>query len=169
MQEQKKVIDCYNKVDDNNAAKFINELEHKPLDKILLKAFAGNNKSKRRLVDFGCGPGQTTKYLYDCGLTYILGTDLSPEMVKIARNLNPTINFEEADLLDLKYPTGSFGSAIAFCAIVNFDYQQIRKAFQEIKKVLIDKGEFLFAFHAGNEVIHLTDFLEKEVLYPFQL
>lgn len=168
MQEQKQIIDCYDKVAENYAQKFIDELEEKPLDKILLKAFAEHNKEKGKLIDFGCGPGQTTKYLYDCGVADILGTDLSSEMVKVARKLNPEINFEVADMLDLKFAKTGFSSAIAFYAIVNFDYNQIRKAFQEIKHVLIDKGELLFSFHAGNETLHLDNFLEKEVDIKFQ-
>ncbi len=63
MQEQKNIIHCYDKTAKNYADKFINELSHKHLDRILLKLFASKNLDKGKLIDLGCGPGQTTKYL----------------------------------------------------------------------------------------------------------
>jgi 2-polyprenyl-3-methyl-5-hydroxy-6-metoxy-1,4-benzoquinol methylase len=77
MQEQKNIIDCYNKTATNYAEKFIHELDNKHLDKILLKAFIAENNHKGKLIDLGCGPGQTTKFLFDNGHTNIIGTDLS--------------------------------------------------------------------------------------------
>lgn len=58
-------------------------------------------------------------------------------MVKVATRLNSNIKFEQADLLQISYADKSFGAAIAFYAIVHFDYEQIKKALEEIKRVLI--------------------------------
>ncbi len=167
MQEQKNVIDCYDKTASNYADKFIHELEHKHLDKMLLKAFATENCNKEDLVDLGCGPGQTTKFLYDNGLINLIGTDISSEMVKVARKLNPGIHFEQANMLDLAYPSKTFGSAIAFYSIVHFDYQQVLVAFKEIKRVLVDGGHFLFSFHTGESIVHLDNFLDSPVNIDF--
>lgn len=167
MQEQKDIISCYNKTAKNYADKFIDELRKKHLDRILLKSFAAENFDKGKLIDLGCGPGQTTKYLSDCGLTDILGVDISPSMVTIARNINPAINFETADILNLKYPDRTFGSAIAFYSIVHFDYEQVKNAFKEIKRVLCDNGQFLFSFHVGDNIVHLDNFLDHNVNIDF--
>ena len=118
-------------------------------------------------IDLGCGPGQTTKFLYDNGFTDILGTDISPEMIAVAKELHSEINFETADMLQLQYADKSFAAAVAFYAIVHFDYEQIRTAFKEIKRVLQDDGQFLFSFHVGNEIIHLDNFLDKKVSIDF--
>jgi trans-aconitate methyltransferase len=40
--------------------------------------------------------------------------DISSEMVKVAKNINPQLNFETADILNLKYPGKNFGSVVAF-------------------------------------------------------
>lgn len=167
MQEQKNIIDCYNKTANNYAEKFIHELENKHLDKILLKAFITENSHKGKLIDLGCGPGQTTKFLFDNGHTNIMGTDLSPEMIKVAKQINPTLHFEQADMLHLKYHDNSFGAAIAFYSIVHFNYQQIRTALKEIKRVLINKGDLLFSFHIGNNIMHLDNFLDHVVEIDF--
>lgn len=169
MQDQKDIIDCYDKTAENYAEKFINELDEKPLDRILLKAFGEQNKDKGTLIDLGCGPGQTTKFLFDSGYTDILGTDLSTEMVKVASQLFPDIKFEHADLLRLKYADRRFGSAIAFYSIVHFDYEQLKIVLREIKRVLAINGEFLFSFHIGNEIVSLDMFLDKPVNIKFHL
>lgn len=167
MQEQKNIIDCYDSTAINYAEKFMNELDNKHLDKILLKAFIAENIANGRLIDLGCGPGQTTKFLFDNGFTDTIGVDISSEMVKVAELTNPNLNFEQADILNLKYQDDSFGSAIAFYSIVHFDYDQVRTALKEIKRVLIDKGELLFAFHIGNNILHLDNFLDKQVEIDF--
>jgi ubiquinone/menaquinone biosynthesis C-methylase UbiE len=169
MQDQKNIIDCYDKAAINYAEKFINELDNKHLDKILLKAFVDENIAKGRLVDLGCGPGQTTKFLFDIGFTDIIGMDISPKMVNVAGMINPYLNFEQADMLNLKYQDNSFGSAIAFYSIVHFNYDQVRAALKEIKRVLKEKGELLFAFHIGDSIVHLDNFLEQKVEIDFYL
>ncbi len=169
MQEQFNIIDCYNKTAENYAEKFINELDYKNFDRIILKAFGEQNKDKGKIIDLGCGPGQTTKFLYENGIQNIIGTDLSTEMIKVALKYNPKIEFEQADLLQLKYSDNSFGSAIAFYSIVNFDYEQVKKVLQEVKRILINDGELLLGFHLGNEIIELNNFLDKEVNIKFQL
>ena len=167
MQKQKNIIDCYDKTANNYADKFINELENKHLDKILLQSFAAENTHRGKLIDLGCGAGQTTKYLFDCGIIDILGTDISPKMVAVATNINSELHFEVADILNLNYPDKFFGSAIAFYSIVHFDFDQIKIAFKEIKRVLKDHGQFLFSFHVGDETIHLDNFLDHDVNIDF--
>jgi ubiquinone/menaquinone biosynthesis C-methylase UbiE len=167
MQEQKNIIECYNKTARNYADKYLDELSKKHLDRLLLKSFASENFNKGKLIDLGCGPGQTTKYLFDCGLTDLIGVDISQSMVTVAKSIHPMLNFETADILNLKYPDKTFGSAIAFYSIVHFDFMQMEIAFKEIKRVLKDNGEFLFSFHIGDNVVHLDDFLDHQVNIDF--
>ena len=168
MQEQINIIECYNKTAENYADKFLNELDHKHFDRIILMAFCEQNRKKGQLIDLGCGPGHTTYFIYKCGLENVICTYLSDEMVKVAKLHNPKINFEQADLLNLKYKENTLGSAIAFYAIVHFDYSQIKTALTEVHRILVDKGEFMFSFHIGNEIVHLDNFLDKEVNIKFQ-
>jgi len=167
MQDRKNVIECYDRTASNYAEKFLHELNYKHLDRILLQAFASENIGKGKLIDLGCGPGQTTKFLFDCGLTDVEGIDISPKMVAIARDINPQVQFKKGDILNLDYPDGSFGSAIAFYSIVHFDYEQIKTAFKEIKRVLRDDGQFLFSFHVGESTVHLDTFLDHKVNIDF--
>jgi len=167
MLNQQKIIDCYNKTASTYAEKFINELEHKHLDTILLKAFADENRAKGRIIDIGCGPGQTTQFLTDQGTKDLLGVDISPEMVSIAQKLNPKAKFEVADMLALGYPDESFGAIVAFYAIVHLGYSYLPTAFNEFYRVLVPGGQALLSFHAGEEKIHQDIFLDQKVDVDF--
>jgi ubiquinone/menaquinone biosynthesis C-methylase UbiE len=154
MQPQEKVITSYNATAESYAATRIDELSKKHLDRMILNEFARLNKDKGICADFGCGPGQTTKFLFDAGVKDIVGIDLSPGMVKVARGIFPYIKFETGDLLALPYNANYFESAIAFYAIVHFDYDQISKAFKDVNRVLKKGAHFLFSFHVGEETVH---------------
>jgi ubiquinone/menaquinone biosynthesis C-methylase UbiE len=171
MQSHEKIINCYNQVADNYAAERIDELSKKHFDRLLLKEFALVNKDKGLCADFGCGPGQTTKFLYDHGVKNIIGVDISSGMIDAARRLFPKIKFETGDLLKVSYVSNYFGSALAFYAIVHFTYDQIKIAFSEVNRVLKKGGQFLFSFHVGNEIVHFDKANDIDVdidLYFFQ-
>jgi ubiquinone/menaquinone biosynthesis C-methylase UbiE len=163
MNSQEKVVSCYDQVAEDYACDRFDELSKKHLDRLLLKEFAAVNKDNGPCADFGCGPGQTTKFLYDHGLKNITGIDLSSAMVATASRLSPEINFQTGDLLNIAYPSGHLGSALAFYAIVHFNKDQVRMCFGEINRVLKAGADFLFSFHAGDEVVHFDKAHDKEV------
>jgi ubiquinone/menaquinone biosynthesis C-methylase UbiE len=165
--KQQQVIDCYNKTADKYAQNLFNELAGKPFDRLILTQFAKENKGKGKILDLGCGPGQTTKFLSEEGCKNIIGTDISEGMVKKAKALNPSIKFEVADMLKLPYADKSFSSAVAFYAIVHFTETELKKAFKETYRVLVDGGQFLFSFHIGKETIHRDDFFDVPVNIDF--
>lgn len=167
MKQKKQVVDCYNKAAVAYAKQFYGELAHKPLDRLLLQRFATKNKGKGKVADLGCGSGQTTAFLYEAGLTDIVGIDLAPNMIIEARKLNPQIDFEVGNMLDLGYKESYFAAVVAFYAIVHFDYEELEKAFVAINRVTQKGGQFLFSFHAEEQIIHTTDFLEHKVAINF--
>jgi ubiquinone/menaquinone biosynthesis C-methylase UbiE len=153
-QPQEKIIKTYNATAESYAATRIDELSRKHLDRLILKEFARLNKDKGTCADFGCGPGQTTKFLFDHGVKDIIGIDISPGMVNVAQRIFPYIKFDTGDLLALPYDANYFASALAFYAIVHFDYDQIAMAFKELNRVLKKDAHFLFSFHVGKETVH---------------
>lgn len=163
MQSKEKIANCYNATADHYAAERSEELSQKHLDRLLLEAFASTNKDMGPCADFGCGPGQTTKFLFVHGITDITGIDLSHKMINAAKQLSPGIRFETGDLLGISYAPNHFGSALAFYAIVHFSYDQIRMAFSEVNRVLKKGGQFLCAFHVGDGTVHFDKAGEVDV------
>jgi ubiquinone/menaquinone biosynthesis C-methylase UbiE len=171
MQSKDKIVNCYNRVADNYAAERSDELSKKHFDRLILKEFALVNKTNEPCADFGCGPGQTTKFLFDHGLKNIIGVDISSGMIAAARRLFPEIEFETGDLLNLSYTSNYFGSVLAFYAIVHFNDDQIKIAFSEVNRVMKSGGQFLFSFHVGHETVHFDKANDIDVdidLYFFQ-
>lgn len=76
---------------------FRHELDGKPLDQAVLAEFAGRVGHGGRVYDAGCGPcGHVTALLAGHGLD-VLGIDLSPRCVELARREQPGLRFEVMD------------------------------------------------------------------------
>lgn len=167
MKQLEKVKNCYDATAANYTKSFYDELSHKPLDRLLLRRFADENKDKGTIADLGCGCGHTTKFLKDSGARNIVGIDLSAEMIKNASLKNSDINFEVGNILSLEKPDEEFAAILAFYAIVHFTLEELEKAFAEIYRVLKSDGQFLFSFHVGAEETHLDEFLDEKVDVTF--
>ncbi|MEQ9232396.1 MAG: class I SAM-dependent methyltransferase [Cyclobacteriaceae bacterium] len=156
----------YDQIAEAYARELFHELEGKPFDQIILRAFA--SRSEGSFVDFSCGPGQTTRFLKDCGVNDIVGVDISAGMIFNARKLNPDIRFEHGNLLALSYPSEHFNHALCFYGIVHFDTSELRIALSEVYRVLKHDGHFLFSFHVGVEAKHYDELFGHSVDIDFQ-
>jgi SAM-dependent methyltransferase len=80
----------YDLVADEYAAHFRDKLDGKPFDRKMLDWLVEQVNGLGLICDLGCGPGQVARYLQSRGAK-VCGIDLSAEMVKRARALNPEI------------------------------------------------------------------------------
>jgi ubiquinone/menaquinone biosynthesis C-methylase UbiE len=167
-QDPNKVAAQYDTVAKEYAEKFCGEHEKKPKDCEMFFRFSQEIGGRKPVWDFGCGPGQTTKYLNDLGIE-ISGMDLSEKILEQARRIHPKIHFRKGNILELEFESGSIAGVVAFYTIVNFSEEQVGRAFEEIFRVLQPGGVFLFTYHIGDETIHLEEFLGKEVEMDFML
>jgi len=157
---------CYDAVAHEYAERFADELSHKPLDRELLTRFADAVRGRGAVYDLGCGPGQTTAFLYACGVD-VRGLDLSSEFVREARERRPDVVFEQGDMLALPIADAALIGVTAFYAIVHFPPDDLRRAFAEIHRVLKPDGRLLLAFHIGEGSIHVEEFLGRHVEMDF--
>jgi SAM-dependent methyltransferase len=149
----------YDPVAEEYAEKYFNELDHKPFDRELLDRFAARVRSLGPVCDLGCGPGQIARYLHGRGVD-AFGGDLSPEMIAVARRLNPGLRFEQGDMRVLRaLPAGggAWGGIAAFYSIIHIPRQGVVVALRELWRVLRPGGSLLLAFHIGDEVVHLDE------------
>lgn len=157
----------YDCVAENYAEQFHDEMDRKPFDRKMLDWLAEKVGSLGVICDMGCGPGQIARYLHSRGVK-VCGVDLSPEMVRQAQSLNPHISFQQGDMFALTdVADNSYGGIAAFYAIVNVPRVSIVEALRELRRVLCPKGVLLLAFHVGQGIKHLDEFLGKEVSLDF--
>jgi len=161
-QEICKIKRMYDNVAKEWAEKFFNEHEKKPKDQEILHRFWKDIGDRRPVWDFGCGPGNTTKYLKNLGVD-ISGLDLSENILEQAKIDHPEIKFRKGNILDLEFENNSIAAIVAFYAIVHFTEKQVDIAFREAFRVLQPGGIFLFTYHIGEETIQIEDFLGKQV------
>lgn len=167
MKKLDKIAAFYNATAAEYANAFYNELSYKPFDRSLLQRFVSENKTKGKIGDFGCGPGQTTKFLSTLGVADLIGIDLSAKMIEQAKVLNPTLAFETGNMLNLDKPDCYFGGLIAFYAIVHFDYDEVKLFLIEARRLLKDCGQLLFSFHTGDQIVTVEEFLDKRASADF--
>lgn len=156
----------YDTVATEYADRFIGEHEKKPMDREILLQFAQALRQRQPVWDFGCGPGQTTKYLNDLGVR-VSGLDISEKLLIQAKARHPAIEFKQGNILDLDFRGDSIAGIVAFYAIVHFSKDDVALAFDEIFRVLQPDGLFLVTWHVGDATIHLDEFLGKAVNMDF--
>lgn len=157
----------YDRVAEDYAGHFLDELEKKPFDRKMLDWLAEKSGHLGIICDMGCGPGQVARYLHDHGVK-TCGIDLSPIMVERARALHPRISFRQGDMLSLtEVADNSFGGIAAFYSIIHVPRPSLIQALVELKRVLCPDGVLLLAFHIGQEIIHRDEWWGKEVALDF--
>jgi SAM-dependent methyltransferase len=161
----------YDNLADEYTRRLFRELQQKPLDRELLDRFCADSAGRGAVCDMGCGPGQVARYLRDAG-AYVFGMDLSPGMLKLARQFSPDIDFREGNMTALDIPDEKLAGIVAFYAIVNIPEVLLTAVFQEMHRALQPGGLLLLAFHCGNEsvdveTLHVDELWGRQVSMDF--
>ncbi len=125
-------------------------------------------QERNLVVELGCGTGSFTRVMYGLGYD-IMGTDLSPEMLNIARNRNAELGLDimylEQDMRELDlYCTA--GAIVSVCDSINYilDEDELLETFKLVNNFLFPKGVFIFDFntlHKYRDVIGDTTIAEN--------
>ena len=154
---QNEINEAYDSAAQAYVDRCFNELDYKPLDRLLLDRFVALTQKKGVLCDIGCGPGEIAHYLHTKGCD-VVGIDISEKMIEQAKKLDPNVTYKVGDMFGLDEPEAAFSGVCAFYAIVNFRYDKIRKILKEYHRVLENNGVLLLAFHVDEKEIHVDDF-----------
>ena len=153
---------AYDTVAERYALEIAGELEHKVLDRCVLDAFAelirsadapgqsGPTAGAAPVADVGCGPGHVTQYLADRGLQMV-GVDLSPKMVEVARARQPGLNFMVGSLLAPPVPDGGWAGAVALYSMIHLPPADRPLAAAALARAIRSGGWLLVAFHVSDE------------------
>lgn len=129
-----------------------------PIDRSLLVAFVEliKRQTVARVADVGCGPGRVAAFMAERGLD-VVGVDVSPAMLAVARTAHPHIKFEEGQLDALPIEAGELAGAVCWYSIIYTPPDRLAEAFRELTRVLIPGGYVLLAFQAEGEPVHRAD------------
>jgi SAM-dependent methyltransferase len=158
--------DGYNRIAGQYVERISNELDHKPLDRLLLDRFAESVRDQGRACDLGCGPGHVAAYLHRRGVD-VFGVDLSSGMIDQARILCPGVEFKTGNMLSLDLETESLAGIVAFYSIIHVPRDEVVTALCEMKRVLKPGGRLFLAFHIGDDILHLDEMWGESVSLDF--
>ena len=152
----------YDRVAEQYASEYFEELKRKPFDCQLLDEFAKSVKGNGEVCELGCGPGQVARYLKDRGVD-MCGVDLSPEMVRVAARLNPDIRFAQGDMLSLSFADNSLAATVLFYSIIHLRRPDVVRALKEVNRVLTPGGKLFLTFHGGAGELHRDEWYGETV------
>ena len=136
-----------------------NELLEKPTIRKILPNLKG-----KRILDLGCGAGEFCRYVLDNGAEFVVGTDISQNMIGQAKKLeNEKIKFKLLAMEDITTLNQTFDvvvSSLAFHYVKDFD-----KLIKDINSCLTDGGQLVFSQEhpIGTSFIPVNKNLEKKI------
>ena len=123
-----------------------------PLYRAMLAAFAETVRvgDLGPVADLGCRPGRITAYLADLGVP-VLGIDLSPKMIELARRAHPDLTFTVGSMTAPPVGDDELGGILAFYSTHHTPPDQLPVVFAEFHRVLAPGGQLMLAGHVGDD------------------
>lgn len=116
----------------------------------LLTAFARGAAARGGLaLDAGCGTGRIARLLDDQGAA-VVGVDVAPGMVDVARREHPHLPFAVGELARLPLAAGGLDTVISWYSIITTPPAALAAVWSELARVLAPDGVVLVAFQAGD-------------------
>lgn len=138
---------AYDAVAVRYAELFRDALDHLPLDRAMLAAFADSVRAGGGgpVAELGCGPGRTTAHLRDLGLD-VRGVDLSPVMIGLARETYPGLRFEVGSMDALDLADGELAGVLSWYSLIHTPPSEVPLYIAEFRRVLAPGGHLLLGF-----------------------
>ncbi|MBI2113457.1 MAG: class I SAM-dependent methyltransferase [Candidatus Wildermuthbacteria bacterium] len=124
------------------------------------KSYVKKDNSKTFLLDEGCGTGKIAKKLADKGFR-VYGVDFSQDIVFLAQQYAPQVNFRKASIYELPFSSGTFD--IVICLGLFQTVADVKKAHQEIFRVLKPRG--IVIIRMPNSLSIGSLFLQKSISF----
>ena len=144
MDKSKLAVDTYEKIAGKYAAQYFDDMVDVPyIDKFLDKLPA-----KAKILDVGSGPGQFAKHMIEKGFE-VVGIDFSQEMVAIAKNKVPSVDFHHMDMRQLDIPDNTFDGVFSAYSLIHIPSEEVYTTLQGLHRVLKAGGYIEIAVQKG--------------------
>jgi SAM-dependent methyltransferase len=153
---------AYGAASEEYADTFADDLGRLPLDRAVLDTAVERLAGSSPVLDVGCGPAQVGQYLADRGRE-VIGLDLSPEMLTVARRRTVGIGLACADMRALPLRSNTCEGAVAFYSLHHIPRQALRGVLADIRRVLTPAGILVVATHLGEGEVYSDEFLGHEI------
>lgn len=142
---------AYDTVAGDYAARMPDTRVEAPLDLAMIDTFAEAVRSgvDPLVLDAGCGAGRMSRYLADRDCQ-VVGVDLSPGMIAMARRDHRGLPFAVGSLADLPFPDELFGGVLLWYSTIHTPPAGQGRVFAEAARVLRPGGHLLVGFQAGH-------------------
>jgi Methylase involved in ubiquinone/menaquinone biosynthesis len=138
--------ELYNKIAKTYQSTWDNDWD----DKLEIDKFIELLKPNNNILDIGSGTGYITNYLLENKLNPI-GIDYSSEMVKIAKEKYPSINFVNDDITKVitSFNKNEIDGIIAFYSLFYTSKKDVKKILKHIAKISKPNAPFLLTIKEG--------------------
>jgi SAM-dependent methyltransferase len=115
----------------------------------MFAAFMSRLPDGARVLDLGCGAGlPSTRAL--AKRFQVVGVDISPVQLELARRNVPAAAFIEGDITDVEFADSTFDGVAAFYAISHVPREEHRQLFTDVFRWLVPGGLFLATLGASD-------------------
>lgn len=121
---------------------------------------------KTYVLDAGSGVGIDSNYMFSKGFK-VIGVDLSKEMLQLAKQKFPKIDFRQQDIRELNFDKNSFGGILASCSIIHIPKKDVPKLLKKFYNFLKKDGYIYIALQGGksDEIFIDEPFKSDEKLF----
>lgn len=103
------------------------------------------------VLEIGCGPGNITQYLFEKKPDIsLLATDLAPNMIEIARQHNPQVEFQVLDCRNLSSLKRQFDAIVCGFTIPYLNPEDTSLFLSDCARLLTAKGIMYLSYVAGD-------------------
>ncbi len=132
-----KAVDLFNKLADSYQERFFSVDHYKES----LEIFLSHLDDHSSVLDVACGPGNISHFLLERKPRLkLLGIDLAPNMIDLARINNPSASFLVYNALDIDNLDSSFEAIIIGFLFPYFSIEQVELFLQKTSEKLTENG-----------------------------